>query len=608
MTVPDHHPSCISHDQSASSKRASKDDGGFVLPWFALMLLVMVAMAGFGVDVWNWWYAGQQQQRAADAAALAGVPFMPTNFNATTPSATSTAIDAAARNGYTITAADVKPGPKANQLVVTIRSTTVNSFTGLLGARTTDVSRSATAEFNSPVQMGSPEAFLGCDPQNSCTAKHWLNIGAPRVDKVTGDRYADYGGSGGCTASWKCSGGVNEEYAPIADLKQDGYAYTIEVGATGGGQNVDVQVYDPEYANGGTSCDQNWGSGSQGTSNGLTPQQLIADYPDAATRYKTGTATTNNYCTGDDGTALGTPQPTVWIVRNWDDTPDDYTNNPIIKSGGPGAGGDCMKQFKGYNSNFADLLDTTSPGGGDADFKAAFHRWYTMCNITSTTASKKYFIQVRSNVPLQVDQSEANLTKKESPPEDNNLAGQNRYAIRVVTHNTNTPAPNIQVYAATHLPVYSNAGANGTTPNFYLARLLPGGGATGRVLQLRFFDIGDVGCVSGGAAGCGVSTVTITPPADATGSATSCTWTANNGGSLPGGTASGCVLSSIKTSNYNGVLVEVNIAVPGDYSCNYSSVLGCWFRLQMSYTSGTQANDTTTWDASIGGDPVRLIK
>ena len=574
-----------------------------MLPWFGLMLIVMVAMAGFGVDVWNWWYTAQQEQRTADAAALAGVPFMPNNFDTATPSAVSTAIDAAKRNGYTITAADVSPGPKANQLIVTVGTTVNNSFTSLLGAKTTTISRSATAEFNEPVQMGSPAPYIGCDPENTCTAKHWLNIGAPHVDKVTGDRYADYGGTGGCSA-YLCNGSTNAEY------NQNSYAYTIEVTAGGAGQSIDVQVYDPEYANGGTSCNTNWGAGSDG----LTPQNLTAIYPDAATRFKTGTSTTNDYCTGDDNTALGTPQATVWLVRGPDGTPDDYSNNPIIQTGGPGVGSHCTKQFKGYNGTpFSDLLDSTAAntsGSYDADFAASFHRWYTMCNITSATVGK-YFIQVRSNVPLQTAQSDTNLTKDETVPENNNIGGQNRYAIRAVTHGTSTAAPNVQIYAATHLPVYANTGTNGTSPNFYLARLLPGGGVTGRVLQLRFFDIGDVGCVSGGASGCGVSTVKITPPSDMTlggGDSVTCAWSVNGGAGLPGGSVSGCTLSGIKTSNYNGVLVEVNISVPGSYSCAYGSTTGCWFRLQMSYTNGTQANDTTTWDATIGGDPVRLIK
>ena len=56
------------------------DDGGFVIVWMALMLLVLLAFCGFGIDVANWWFVGQKEQRAADAAALAGSVYLPNDF------------------------------------------------------------------------------------------------------------------------------------------------------------------------------------------------------------------------------------------------------------------------------------------------------------------------------------------------------------------------------------------------------------------------------------------------------------------------------------------------------------------------------------------------
>ena len=60
---------CIDPEER-ESHRVCTDDGGFALTWFAILLLVLIAMAGFGVDVWNWWYTSQKVQRAADAGAL----------------------------------------------------------------------------------------------------------------------------------------------------------------------------------------------------------------------------------------------------------------------------------------------------------------------------------------------------------------------------------------------------------------------------------------------------------------------------------------------------------------------------------------------------------
>jgi hypothetical protein len=166
----------------------------------------------------------------------------------------------------------------------------------------------------------------------------------------------------------------------------------------------------------------------------------------------------------------------------------------------------------------------------------------------------------------------------------------------------------VQTFAETHLPIYTNTtGAN--TPNFYLARLLPGGGTSGRKLHLVFYDIGDI---SGG-----TTSVTVSPPSDMTGTAPTCAWSgAGPGGAtgMPTSTVSGCTVSAITSNNYssgfNGVLITADISVGGNYNCNSASSTGCWFKIQMTYTGGaaSQANDTTTWDASIAGDPVRLVK
>jgi Flp pilus assembly protein TadG len=581
------------------SHRVCTDDGGFALTWFAIMLLVLIAMAGFGVDVWNWWYTSQKVQRAADAGALAGVTFLPANFNSPAggPNAITTATGVIKQNGFiagATTTVSVAQGAKSNQLDVSVSQTVNNNFTSLLGVRTTTISRKATAEFNAPIQMGSPAGHLGNDPENGATDKHWLNIGGPGVDKHTGDRYADYTN---CTNSYQCSGSTNTEYF-------DGtYVYTVNVPASAAGTDIDIQAYDAEYAVGNTSCDNQWLSAAQLTA-------LQATYPDAATRYAGGQ---NDYCTGDDNTNLGTPQSTAWIVRDSSVSQFQALSNPVITSGGPA--GPCAHQFKGYNppasspNYWSDLL---TPGSAtyDTDFAASFHRWDTVCHISNAVPGK-YFIQVRSSVPFDAAQQNSTnyLTKSETPPENTSLAGQNRYSIRVVNHGTSTVTANVQTFAETHLPIYTNT-TGASTPNFYLARLLPGGGTTGRKLHLVFYDIGDLASGT-------TTTITVSPPADMSGTAPTCSWTGNGPNGLtgmPSSTVSGCTISGITSNDYpagfNGVLITADISVGGDYNCSTAVATGCWFKIQMNYTGGAavQANDTTTWDASIAGDPVRLVK
>jgi hypothetical protein len=585
------------------TRRVCTDDGGFALTWFAILLIVLIAMAGFGVDVWNWWYTSQRVQRAADAGALAGVTFLPSNFNTPLagPNAITTATSTVSNNGFTTAGGDtvtVVQGAKSNQLDVTVGHSVNNIFTSLLGVQTTTISRKATAEFNAPIKMGSPEGHLANDPEHGASDKHWLNIGAPGVDKHTGDRFADYEH---CSDSAGCVGTKNSEYS------DDTYIFTVEVPASAAGQDIDIQAYDPEYANGATTCNNQWLSGAQlGT--------LAAFYPDATTRYAGGQ---NDWCTGDDNTNLGTPQATAWIVRDSSVSQFQALANPVITNGGPG--GPCAHQFQGYNppasspNYWAGLLTPGSPSY-DSDFAASFHRWYTVCRI-SNAAPGKYFIQVRSSVPFSAAQRNSipYLTKAELPPEDINIGGQNRYSVRVVNHGTTTVTPNVQTYAETNLPVYTNT-TGVSTPNFYLARLLPGGGTVGRTLRLTFYDIGDVGG--------GTTSVTVKPPADIVGPSPTCSWSAlgpagqtamPSGGTIGGSgncTVSGITSNSYSSGGFNGVMIFADIQVGPTYNCTSGSATGCWFKIQMSYTGGgaTQANDTTTWSADIKGDPVRLIK
>jgi hypothetical protein len=151
--------------------------------------------------------------------------------------------------------------------------------------------------------------------------------------------------------------------------------------------------------------------------------------------------------------------------------------------------------------------------------------------------------------------------------------------------------------------VYTNT-TGASTPNFFLARLTPGG-PNGRFLALAFFDIGDLATFGG------TTTLSILPPPDSTGGAPICTqWTFNGSPSNPppsGAVISGCTVSGITNSYYpggfNGALVSVRVLVPGSYTCSVADPFGCWFKVHMSYSGGDPvvANDTTTWDA-VGGD------
>ena len=77
--------------------RTDDREAGVVLVWMSLMIAVLLGMAGLSLDVANWYLQGNREQKAADAAALAGAVYLPDDPGR----AFSTARDLASRNGYT---------------------------------------------------------------------------------------------------------------------------------------------------------------------------------------------------------------------------------------------------------------------------------------------------------------------------------------------------------------------------------------------------------------------------------------------------------------------------------------------------------------------------
>jgi hypothetical protein len=146
-------------DDKASLRSVLKQSGQIVVI-FALMLTVLIGMVGIAIDTTYAWRESLRVQRAADAAALAGVVYMPGNFNSTTPSASSTALAEATKNGFT---GGVSPSRANNprELDVSVTADVPTFFSRIFGINTFTVTRSAKAVFVQPVPMGSPENYYG---------------------------------------------------------------------------------------------------------------------------------------------------------------------------------------------------------------------------------------------------------------------------------------------------------------------------------------------------------------------------------------------------------------------------------------------------------------
>ena len=191
-------------------------EGGYVAVMTALLLIVLMGLAAFAVDVGRWYVVGQQEQRAADAAALAGVTTLPADPTALPNGAYATAQNFSKVNGFqngTVTGTTVTPllDGRPTRLRVTVSRDVENIFGPLLGIPTTTVTRTAVADFGGPVPMGSPCNEFGDDPEAGSTRStncanagaFWANVGSPKATKVSGDAFQDNvcaSGNDGCSA------------------------------------------------------------------------------------------------------------------------------------------------------------------------------------------------------------------------------------------------------------------------------------------------------------------------------------------------------------------------------------------------------------------------
>lgn len=240
---PRHRPSLVATERG-------RRDHGYILVEFAVLLVPLLLMVSLSVDVGSWYNRVSDLQKAADAAALAGVVWLPDEDKAETY-----ALAAAARNGFVdgVDGIDItisKVGER--RLRVTIQDDDVDSFFYQnLGGRSLDLARAGTAEYVLPVPLGSPRNYFGTGRLLSGSDRELLyqSVNPSCTSKVNGDRYQSLhygplytsGDLRGTSLSSCASTPSNAEY------RERGYELYIEAPATRS-DAIDVLLYDARYS------------------------------------------------------------------------------------------------------------------------------------------------------------------------------------------------------------------------------------------------------------------------------------------------------------------------------------------------------------------------
>jgi len=253
-----------------------REEGG-ILALTGLSLVLLLGLSAFATDL-GWFYVNANRvQRAADAAALAGVIHMPQDF----PQASADALSVAKANGLesgvgsaVVTPAVVPDEP--HQLRVIVTDTVPTFFLRAFGQDAQTITRSATAEFIPPLPMGSPGNTFGnppgCAGGGAGCPEFWANIHGRYTDTRMGDGHSSYcndgsGSGAGCPGpqdGWRADGytyGVDVDdpgttsftlqlldmnlHVPGGDLKRTG-DHNVCGGCGGAGHTVEVSVFYPD--------------------------------------------------------------------------------------------------------------------------------------------------------------------------------------------------------------------------------------------------------------------------------------------------------------------------------------------------------------------------
>ena len=540
-------------------------DHGFVAIITALLAITLLGLAAIAVDISRWYVEGARLQNAVDAAALAGAPSLPGKPD----EASAAAREFAEKNGFTIDGVDVTyedgPGSRPSQLRVTMSSSVSNAFGAALGVPTTRITRTAVAEYAGPAPMGSPCNVFGREDMPSfgaagqdsvgsdnCSSAgtYWANISGSNVNKARGDGYA----AGWCTKPDDGRGidacdridpsGANP--GTNLDYTSEGYVYMVRAKRSG---ILNLQGYDIGWVATGDNC-------TEGNLVGVTNRNpYVTTRAEATARYARGSSA---YCTGDSQMKL--PEGDDSVVRTvitvrepgrsvWDPLSGDVA---------------CTLDLPGW-----DLSTPTSRlSASDAtsrELQRTYHRWADLCPAPlNAQAGEDWSIQIQTI----------------------GGGGQNRFSLRAGMSGGATGA-DVSIFGAGKISLFNNVPAG--TSNFNVVRL--DSSAANRVLSLQFFDLGD--------ATAPVSVTVLAP--DSNTAMANCIGEGPTNGSLPG-----CSITT-RASTHGGRWQIVRIPIPSDYSCSDDrDESKCWVRVRLS-TTAAQA-DTTTWAASLSGDPVRLVE
>ena len=631
----------LTHQKPAAEVPPRRDDGGFILITLGLLIIPIMIFAALAIDISSWYTRASQLQKAADAASLAGVVYLPGDQ----ATAKSTALASIRRNGLTLggqVTATVEVTAN-NQLKVTVVDNNAQQFFSQVFSGKETITRSATAQYVQPVPLGSPFPYLGGDcvatqasplpgnpassiiPPSQCPGL-WLGIMGPLNTSANGDAYntACYanqftGGNG--HVLWPCTNTLPLTVTPPANNTNMQYNngagewYQIKVPQNYSGGQMNVRVFDAGY---------------------YPTRAANGNYSQAGSAVQDGPAGT----LGFDSTHHVPPgAATIFNYQMFNNGSDPYNpinNGPMSASdcgGGSGNAADSGSwSFNFANSGNPPSITPSQPYGPAADVFR--QKWATICTISNPQPGGTYFLRASS----ALDQTNPNAFGLEG-------TGVNHFALDVTDasgSSTNWPAvgsPTISglnnMVVVNHVDntytstcTLTSIPAGSTCISFYLAEI--GQQYAGHKVAIQMWDVGDAG-------GNGTGSLELNAPPSATGLVTgpdavpNCVQVSKSSGFTSTKVLSGtnaapvavpCNIMTYTSAGgiptpfggstsgtpYRTTWLEFDVSLPANYTCPAAQPLGCWWKVSYIMTGQAQALDTTTWQVYSPGDPVHIVQ
>ncbi len=706
---------------------------GQVLVIFAALLTILLGMTAIVIDL-AWIFSNQLQvQRAADAAALAGVVNLPGRVDL----AVADALAEAQKNRYTNGTGGVVVTPRQDpdnvrRMLVTVSAPVDTFFMGLWGWSEVTVTRTSRADFVRPVPMGSPLNYYGVGdfrapvpgpPTNggtrAPTATH-----APNSWTTPNEALVDGGTTHANNATHANQGYSNFNFPAIpagrtitgiqvrvdarsADASPFGCAIGVALswnnGAAGSYTTQKTQTLTDTFATYqlGSPTDT-WGR--TWTDAELSNAQFVARVRDVdpgsactdtartdldfitVTVYYTGVgATQSREILAPDGSPLCT-DPVTCSQGFWgaiEGQGSSRSTGDAYATGRDGAGVNAEYDPLGYDYTiempsggtiyiFDPTFCATSKPVGLGHYGAGDHwlgdanavsTYFRLWNTNGSALRSQHTLMPTSGDTLFVNEFQADLvTDIAVPPQGYSDAGEpanppncaegaitnpavggywhnkwwpmatvgaGTYRIQVTTTsqvagqgnaNADESFENMwsiladgggepHIYGSGRMVSYANI--EGGQQEFYLAQIDRPAGA-GKTVEIRLFDPGDVGAKAWmqilSPDGNSYDPVPFSYTADNGRSGTNVTCIQTYGGGSGPAPPAGCPNLTSGGTLYQNSWITINVPLDANYGVGGLQPSGetesGWWKIRYTVTSG---NDTTTWEVSIRGNPVRLV-